>query len=140
MDNLRREYFLPEEDVQFLDSLGLEWEAIQDGNARAVVLYGFLMPQPFQPELLNLKIKVPQDYTSGAALDMFFTDINVTRTDGKVIPRITESTVFDGKKWWQWSRHYPRNTTWRPGINTLATHISYVYHILEQEAGGKLWS
>lgn len=139
MADLRRDFYLPEEDVQYLDSLGLEWEAVQEGNARGVVLYGFLMPTPFQPEKLNLKIKIPQDYTSGAALDMFFTDVHVTRTDGKGIERLTESEIFDGKKWWQWSRHYPQNTKWRPGVNTLATHLSYVQHVLDEEAQGKTW-
>ena len=139
MADLRRDFYLPEEDVQYLDSLGLDWELIQEGNARGVVLYGFLMPQPFQPERLNLKIKMPQDYTSGAALDMFFTDAHVIRTDGKGIERLTESAVFDGRKWWQWSRHYPKNTKWRPGINTLATHLSYVHHVLDEESQGKSW-
>jgi len=136
MVDLRKDFYLPVDDVQYLDGLGLKWEAIQEGQVRAVVLYGLLMPQPFQPEKINLKIKMPQDYTGGAALDMFFTDVNVTRIDGKGIERITESAAFDGKKWWQWSRHYPKNTKWRPGIDTLATHISYVYSILEHEAGG----
>jgi len=137
MVDFRRNFYLPEEDAQFLDSLGLEWESIQEGNARGVVLYGFLMPQPYQPEKLNLKIKIPQDYTSGAALDMFFTNVHVARTDGKGIERLTESAIFDGKKWWQWSRHYPKNIKWRPGINTLITHISYVQHILDEEARGE---
>jgi len=139
MADFRRDFHLPEEDIQYLDDLGLNWEAIQDGNARGVVLCGFQMPQPFQPERLNLKIKVPQDYTSGAALDMYFTDQLVTRSDGKGIERLTESNHFDSKKWWQWSRHYPASTKWRPGINSLATHISYVQHILNEEARGKAW-
>jgi len=139
MANCRRDFFLPEEDIQFLDNLGLVWEAIQDGNARAVVLYDFPMPSPFRPDKLNMKINLPQDYVGGAALDMFFTDAHVTRADGKGIERLTESNGFDNKKWWQWSRHYPKNAKWRPQINTLATHISYVQHILDQEAGGKIW-
>lgn len=139
MADLRRDFHLSEEDVQYLDGLGLEWEAIQEGNARGVVLYGFLMPSPFQPEKLNLKIKMPSEYTSGAALDMFFTDVQVTRTDGKEIKKLTESNVFDGKKWWQWSRHYPDNVKWRPGVNTLATHLSYIQHVLDEEAQGKTW-
>jgi len=139
MADLRKDFYLPEEDIQYLDGLGKKWEVIQEGNARAVVLYSFFMPQPFQPEKVNLKIKMPQDYSSGAALDMFFTDAPITRTDGKGIERLTESAIFDGKKWWQWSRHYPQGTRWRPGINTLATHISYVHHILDKEARGKSW-
>jgi hypothetical protein len=139
MVDLRRDFHLPEDDILYLDDLDVNWEAIQDGDARGVVLYGFLMQPPFQPEQLNLKIKMPQDYTSGAALDMFFTDQPVTRSDGRGVERLTESTHFDDKRWWQWSRHYPKNTKWRPGINTLATHISYVQHILNEEALGKTW-
>ena len=137
MAESRRDFHLPEEDIQYLDGLGLEWEAIQEGNTRGVVLYGFHMPQPFQPERLNLKIMMSQDYTSGAALDMFFTDAQVTRSDGKEIDRLTESHHFNSRKWWQWSRHYPQNATWRPGVNTLATHISYIQHILDEEARRK---
>lgn len=139
MADCRRDFYLPEEDIQFLDNLGLDWEAIQDGNARGVVLYDFPMPEPFRPDKLNMKINLPQDYISGAALDMFFTDEHVTRADGKNIERLTESNGFDNRKWWQWSRHYPKNAKWRPQINTLATHISYVQHILAQEAGGMTW-
>ena len=139
MANCRRDFYLPDEDTQFLDNLGLVWEAIQDGNARGVVLYDFLMPVPFRPDSLNMKFNIPLDYTGGAALDMFVTDRHVTRSDGKGIERLTESHVFDNKKWWQWSRHYPKSTKWRSGINSLATHISYVQHILNQEAGGKTW-
>ena len=44
-----------------------------------------------EPDKLNLKINLPQDYVGGAALDMFFTDEHVTRADGKSIERLTES-------------------------------------------------
>ena len=117
MADIRRDFHLPEDDIQFLDSLGLKWESIQDGNLRCVVLYGFSLPKPFQPEGVNLKIKIPSDYTSGAALDMFFTDNHVARSDGVGIKALTEAAVFDGKKWWQWSRHYHPTVKWRAGIN-----------------------
>ena len=116
-----------------------KWEAIQDGNARAIILYDFPFPSVFQPEKVDLKIKIPNDYTSGAALDMLFTNVRMTRTDGVEIPRLTESAVFDGKKWWQWSRHYPKNAKWRSGVNNLVTHICHIQHILEEEAQGKSW-
>lgn len=139
MADLRRDFDLPEEDVQFLNSLGLKWEAIQEGSVRAIILYGFLMPQPFQPTEVNLKIKIPNDYTSGAALDMFFTDSHIARSDGASIKALTESAVFDGKKWWQWSRHYPKGTKWRPGTDNLGTHISFVQHVLDEEGRGRSW-
>ena len=140
MADLRRDFSLPDEDIQFLDGLTLPWEAIQEGGSRAVVLRGFLLPTTFRPEQVDLKIKIPADYTSGAALDMFFTSQHVTRTDGVEIKALTQSNHFAGQIWWQWSRHYPRNTPWRPGTNNLGTHISYVQHILDQEARGKVWA
>lgn len=140
MADLRRDFHLPEEDQQFLDIENPKWEAVQDGGIRAVILYGFPFPGVFRPEAIDLKIKMPGDYTSGAALDMFFTNIRVTRSDGADIPRLTESAVFDGKKWWQWSRHYPEKCKWRPGVNSLVTHICHIQHLLEEEARGKVWA
>ncbi len=139
MANLRRDFDLPEEDIQFLDGLNLEWEAVQEGRSRAVILHGFLMPKPFQPTEVSLKIKMPHEYSTGAALDMFFTDALITRTDGNAIKALTESAVFNGKKWWQWSRHYPDNTKWRPGTDNLGTHISFIQHVLDEEGIGRSW-
>ncbi len=139
MANRRRDFHLSDEDIQFLDSTNLDWEAVQDGNKRAVIFYGFPLREPFQPNTVELKIKLPQDYSSGAALDMFFTSVQVTRSDGKIIPRLTQSGSFYGKIWWQWSRHYPPGTKWRPGVDNLGTHISFVKNILHDEAGGKTW-
>lgn len=139
MANLRRHFQLPDEDVQFLDGLKLDWEAVQEGSQRAVLFHSFPLREPFQPKNVGLKIKLPMDYSSGAALDMFFTSVQITRADGKVIPRLTQAGTFDGKTWWQWSRHYPGGTKWRPGVDNLGTHISFVQNILCKEAGGKIW-
>jgi hypothetical protein len=139
MANRRRDFHLSNEDVQFLDGLNLDWEAVQEGNQRAVIFYGFPFREPFQPNEVVLKIKLPLDYSSGAALDMFFTNVQVTRADGKIIPALTQAQTFDGKSWWQWSRHYPGGTKWRAGVDNLGTHISFVKNILHDEAGGKTW-
>ena len=140
MADPRRNFNLPDEDIQFLDNLNLKWESIQEANKRAVIMYGFLFPEVFTPQEVDLKIKMPMDYSSGAALDMFFTNIHVTRKDAVDIPRQTESEQFDGKRWWQWSRHYPNNCKWRSGINNLVTHVCHVQHILDEEAQGKIWN
>ena len=139
MAELRRDFLLLDEDVHFLNGLKLDWEAVQDANQRVVIIYGFLLPSIFQPEKVGLKIKVPADYTAGAALDMFFTNVRVTRADGHEIPRLTDAGQFDGKQWWQWSRHYPNGTKWRPGIDNLGTHLSFVQYLLDEEAKGKVW-
>lgn len=140
MDDLRRDFDLPDDDIQFLDGLNLEWEAIQEASKRAVLMYGFLFPDVFMPQKIDVKIKMPNDYSSGAALDMFFTNVLVKRTDGIEIQRLTESELFSGQRWWQWSRHYPNNCKWRPGINSLVTHICHIQSILDEEARGKVWS
>lgn len=37
---LRRHYNLPEDDVSFLDRLGLPWETVTENNVQRVVVYG----------------------------------------------------------------------------------------------------
>lgn len=139
MVDLRGDFLLPGQDVQFLDSLNLGWETVEEDGRRAVLLHSFPLCEPFQPSIVGLKIKLPSDYSSGAALDMFFTSSQVTRADGKKIQGLTEAGSFDGKIWWQWSRHYLSGTKWRPGVDDLGTHISFVKNILYEEAGGKIW-
>lgn len=134
MVNSRRDFYLFDDDIQYLDRLGMCWEAVQDGGARAVILYDYLLPEPLSPSLVHLKIKIPHDYTSGAALDMFFTDKQVTGKNGRAIDRLTKSGAFDQSDWWQWSRHYPPKTKWRPNHNTLVTHLCYVQNIIHDEA------
>ena len=139
MVDLRRDFPLPDEDVQSLNGWELYWEAVEEGRQRAVLIYGFPLKEPFQPNKVDLKIKLPMDYSSGAALDMFFTSVQVTRADGREVPMLTQAGMFDDKAWWQWSRHYPSGTKWRPGVDNLGTHISFVQNILNEEAGGKIW-
>lgn len=130
----RRDFHLPADDVQFLDSLGLEWELVSTEGQRALLIKRFLLPIPFSPSEVTLKIKLPAEYSSGAALDMFFTDIAVIRTDGKAIPNFSQAGMFDGKIWHQWSRHYPDKCPWRPGVNTLVTHLAFIQSALDREA------
>lgn len=139
MVDIRGDFLLPDQDVQFLDGLNLGWETVEEDGRRAVLFHSFPLWEPFQPSIVGLKIKLPRDYSSGAALDMFFTNFEVTRADGKAILGLTQAGSFDGETWWQWSRHYSSGTKWRPGVDNLGTHISFVQNILYEEAGGKTW-
>ena len=46
---MRRQFQLAEEDEQSLASLGLEWEAIIDGNTKWLIVNGYPIPGRIQP-------------------------------------------------------------------------------------------
>jgi len=128
----RRQFELPAEDVEFLDGLGLPWEAIRDGASLAVVIYDYSLPGGLTPNILDLMIRVPPHYPA-AALDMFWLCPAVTRTDNQPIQAVTVEK-FDGKTWQRWSRHRLGPQAWRPGIDNLATHLRFVEISLRRDA------
>lgn len=129
---LRRQFELPAEDVEFLDALGLPWEAIQEGANRGVVIDGFSLPPGLTPRIAALMIRVPPQYPA-AALDMLWLCPAVTRTDNRPIQALATET-FAGRTWQRWSRHRTGPQAWRPGVDNLATHLRFVEISLQRDA------
>ncbi|MDI1227632.1 MAG: E2/UBC family protein [bacterium] len=114
------DFDLPEEDVEFLERFGLAWETVMEGGMRMLILHDFPLPEPFDPSKVALHVRVPQNYDSGAVLDMFYTSPTVSRKDKKAIPAFTDAGMHAGRQWWQWSRHRSKDgNKWRPGEDRL---------------------
>ncbi len=130
----RRAFSLPAEDIEFLDSKSEEWEAVVEGQSRGILLPNFPLPPGLAPSHADLLVRVPQQYPV-AQLDMYSLAPNVSRVDGKPIPKITQET-FDGRTWQRWSRHRRPGQEWRVGIDGLATHLVFTQSALEAEGNG----
>lgn len=118
----RRAFDLPEEDVEFLNSLGLAWETVQDANVRWLLISDYPIPSGFNVSKATLAIKIGGGYPP-AKLDMAYFLPDLSKLSGTSIPNLTAATI-DGKQYQQWSRHYE----WREGIDDLAVH----YRRIEQ--------
>jgi hypothetical protein len=129
---MRREYHLPEEDAEYLDSLGRQWETIVFDNVRWLLVHMHPVPDGYAVETVTAAIKIEGTYPPGK-LDMVYFHPHLARKDGKAIPN-TESVVdIAGLSYQRWSRHRTEANPWRPGVDNIATQLSLVEHWLERE-------
>jgi hypothetical protein len=119
--DLRRQFQLPEEDVEFLDGLGLNWETICDGGVQWLVVHNYPLPVGFNVPQATLLIRIVPGYPA-AALDMVYVHPPLNRTDNRGI-RAVSGTSIAGLSCQQWSRHYNPAHPWRPNIDSVGSHL-----------------
>lgn len=132
---MRRQFNLPEEDVEQLDAMGLHWEAIVDGRGQWVLVHAFPLPQGYTSEAASVAVQITPGYPT-APLDMAYFDPPLARADGRPI-RALSTHSLDGKVWQRWSRHYTPANPWRPGIDDLRSHLRLVEDWLGRELEGR---
>lgn len=128
---MRRQFQLPEEDVIFLDSLGLEWETVTDQNMQWVLIYEYPVTSGYNLEKVTVSIKIETGYPR-TALDMAYFHPPLARLDNKSINALTTQAI-DGKQFQRWSRHRTSENPWREGVDDLSTHVSLINFWFEQE-------
>lgn len=130
----RRDFVLPAEDVAFLDSLDLRWEALADGSNLWVIIYGVAVPSGYRTSLVDVAIQIMPGYPT-SQLDMAYFNPALVRTDGRPIPNTEAIQIIDGKSWQRWSRHRTGSTTWVPGVDNLERHFVYIQEWFTREIG-----
>ena len=93
---MRREFQLPAEDVRFLDSLGLPWEAILQGSERWVLIHEHPLPDGYSHKMVTVAVLISGGYPE-APLDMFYLLPRRQRTDGVAIPATRGQQALDGQ-------------------------------------------
>ena len=127
---MRREFHLPEDDVEQLDLLGGEWETLRSQNGQWLLLHGFAFPQGYNYPAGSVAIQIPASYPV-AGLDMAFFFPHLHRIDGQPLRQTQCFMNIDGKAWQRWSRHYG----WVPGQHNIGSHILLVRHWLDHAVG-----
>lgn len=128
----RRQFELLAEDLEFLESLGLQWESVLDDvNTRRVVVHGLPVPVGYNVDKVNVFVYLPPNYPD-VQIDMAYFLPKLSRKDGKLIGALSD-TAADGQTWQRWSRHRKTSNQWRIGEDNLLTHMALVSSWLEQE-------
>ena len=122
---------LPAEDSEYLTgNYGDQWSINSEGPGKnALLIEHYPIPMGFDRETSTLMILVPSGYP-GAALDMFYLDPPLARSDGVSINALASESHF-GRSWQRWSRHYG----WEAGVDSLVSHVEYVKRQLRLEVG-----
>jgi hypothetical protein len=131
-DVLRRQFKLPEADVEALDAGGFRWETVGMGGQGWLLAHDYPLPPGYNVEAASVAVQIPGGYPT-TQLDMVFFHPPLSRKDGRSIPCIEATTPIDGKPWQRWSRHYTPAHPWIPGEYNVITHLALVRHWLERE-------
>ncbi len=128
---MRRQFQLPEDDLVFVESLGLEWDAIIDKGMHWIIIYDYPVPSGYNVSETTVAIKIETGYPR-VGLDMAYFYPALSRLDGNAINALCAQQI-DGKTFQRWSRHRTPSNPWREGIDDLSTHMSLVSFWFEQE-------
>lgn len=126
----RRQFQLPETDVEHLESLGMPWETIEDGS-QWLIIHKFAVSPGYTVETVIVALLIAPGYPD-VQIDMAYFSPALVRTDGKAIPQIADQLI-DGKTFQRWSRHRTDADPWRPGIDNVGTHLLQVSEWLRRE-------
>jgi len=118
---MRRDFLLPKDDTDHLDAMGYQWETVVSGG-QWILIHEFAIPPGYNLAKITLAIQITAGYPA-APLDMVYVFPNLERSDGKPIGALSPHNL-DGKTYQRWSRHRSQENQWRPGIDSLCTHIS----------------
>jgi hypothetical protein len=128
---MRKQFQLSEEDEQCLASLGLEWEAIIEGNTKWLVVHSYPIPDGYNHRQADAALRIPPSYPDDQ-IDMVYFFPGLALTSGKAIRQLTPHPL-EGKQYQQWSRHRTGQNPWRPGLDSICTHLLQVTDWLERE-------
>lgn len=121
VDSPRREFVLPEDDVEYLTGLGLPWDAVVEGGAQWLLVHGYALPLGFNVAAATLGIRIVPGYPA-AALDMIYVSPPLSRLDNGAIGALSPCSIC-GAQFQQWSRHYTPANPWRPNLDSVGSHL-----------------
>lgn len=128
---LRRDFSLPEEDIDWLERTGLNYELVRVNGVLRIVLYEMPVPSGYNVRNVAVNVRIEAGYPD-VQIDMAYFYPALLRSDGRAIQATCED-VFDGKTWQRWSRHRTPANPWRPGIDNLSTHFGLIDSWLTRE-------
>ena len=127
----RRQFSLPQEDMEWLESLGLVYELVAEGGIPRVIVYGWAVPGGYNVAQVDVNVRIDPGYPD-TQIDMAYFTPALARRDGRAIGATSDDS-FDGKVWQRWSRHRTGTNPWRPGLDSLSTHFALVEDWLARE-------
>jgi hypothetical protein len=128
---LQREFHLPASDEQYLNSLGLPWEALKDGGLLWLLVHDWQINPGYSVRTVRIALQIPGGYSDNQ-IDMVYFFPPLERSDRSPIATISSQPIC-GETYQRWSRHRTPANPWRPGIDDISTHLTLVDEWLRRE-------
>lgn len=125
-----RSFSLPEEDTDFLNTSGFLWEALAENGYMWVLLHNYPVPEGYQTKSCTVALMIAPTYPA-AEIDMAYFHPHLVKTSGKTINATSFQTI-GGNSFQRWSRHRLPGE-WKPGVDSIATHLLLVNNWLEND-------
>jgi hypothetical protein len=127
----RRQFLLPSNDEEYLNSTGLEWETLVEAKVKWLLIHGRPVPKGFTFSTALTALQIAPGYPD-SPLDMAYYLPALARTDGRQINQLSPQHI-DGNVFQRWSRHRTQASVWRPGEDDVSTHLAFMDAALESE-------
>lgn len=118
---IRQQFTLPEEDLETLEKMGLQWETLSLPSMW-LIIYDYPIPSGYNVEKATLALMITSSYPL-TEIDMAHFSPPLVKNKGTI--NAISNHLIDGKTFQQWSRHRKAGQ-WMPGVDSLATHLSLV--------------
>lgn len=122
---------LPDRDLAFLTERWPDHELAEEAGGVAVVLHEYVMPPGFEPQTVDLLLRLPFGYPDSKP-DMFWVAPGVV-LHGQAPEATQVSETYLGRTWQRFSRHLPEGV-WRSGLDNLQSYLALIATMLEREA------
>lgn len=130
--SLRRQFDLLPQDQRFLDEYRLPWETIVDGS-QWVLIHNFpTLHEGYSHQTVTAAIRLETGYPV-TALDMVYFFPGLSRGDRRTIGATEATQQIDGQTYQRWSRHRTGVNPWKPGQDSIGTHIILIEDWLARE-------
>lgn len=121
----RRDFNFTADDTEFLDGLGLVWSTVVDGGSRWLIIRDYALPAGYTQARVDIAVQIVPGFPD-AQLDMVFVHPALRRIDGKEIRATQTMQAIAGRSFQRWSRHRTVANPWRPGVDSIVTHMALV--------------
>jgi hypothetical protein len=132
INTLRKDFCLPEEDIEYLNSRGFRWETISEGYWRWVLIHDFPICEGYQVTSATAALQIPDSYPM-SQIDMVYFYPPLVRKDGKPIPATEALQDIQQLRYQRWSRHRTPQNPWRCGLDNISTHVTLIEEWLPRE-------
>lgn len=129
---VRRDFALLPTDDAWLDGRGLHWSTCLDNGRRWLMLEDLAMPAGYDVATATIAMEIPTAYPM-AEIDMFYCFPHLKRADGRPIPQTQVVETIRGRPFQRWSRHRGSIAPWRPGQDSVVTHMLLIDKSLNRE-------
>ncbi|UPV75883.1 hypothetical protein M0R89_07445 [Halorussus limi] len=116
-------------DIETLEADGFDIDIKQSSTTAHVIFRDFELPEQFDPEITDLLVNIhgPRHYPR-TALDMFWTETEVTLQNGELPEKADCTKRFAGREWrrFSWHRGDSSDPDWDPAYNDLVDHVAFI--------------